>query len=84
MDVIQKVKEINSIEFNPMQEKAIKAGLFDSNVIVSSPTASGKTLIGELTALNSVINKKKKVIYACPLKALASEHFREFKKSILN
>lgn len=80
MDVITKVKELNQIEFNPMQEKAIQTGLFDSSIIISSPTASGKTLIAEVTALNSVINKKKKVIYACPLKALASEHFSEFKK----
>ncbi|MFH1664449.1 MAG: DEAD/DEAH box helicase [archaeon] len=80
MDVIQKVKELNSIEFNPMQLKAVNAGLFDSSIIISSPTASGKTIIGELTALNSVIKKKKKVIYACPLKALASEHYRDFKK----
>lgn len=80
MDLIKKVKELNSIEFNPMQKKAIEKGLFDSNVIVSSPTASGKTLIAEISALNSIIKNKKKVIYACPLKALASEHFNEFKK----
>jgi len=79
MDLIHKVKELNSVEFNPMQLKALEQGLFDSNVIISSPTASGKTLVSEITAINSIINKKKKVIYACPLKALASEHFNEFK-----
>ncbi len=84
MDVVIKAKELNKIEFNPMQKKALNEGLFDSNVIVSSPTASGKTLIAEITALNSVVNKKKKVIYACPLKALASEHFQEFKKKYSN
>ncbi len=80
MDVISKAKEINKVELNEMQLKAVEAGLFEGNVIVSSPTASGKTLVSEISALNSVINKKKKVIYACPLKALASEHFNEFKK----
>ncbi len=80
MDVIQKVKTLNSVEFNPMQKKAIETGLFDSNVIISSPTASGKTLVSDLTAINSIINKKKKVIFASPLKALTSEHFNEFKK----
>jgi len=84
MDVITKVKELNKIEFNPMQLKAIEIGLFDSNLIISSPTASGKTLIADLTALNSVINNKKKVICVCPLKALASEHFNEFKKKYSN
>jgi helicase len=80
MDVIQKVKELNSIEFNSMQKKAIKAGLFDSNIIVSSPTTSGKTLLADIAALHSIINKGRKVIYACPLKALAFEHYTEFKR----
>ncbi len=84
MDVIKTVKELNSVEFNPMQEKAIKAGLFDSNVIISSPTASGKTLVSDITAINSIINRKKKVIFACPLRALASEHYAEFKKKYSN
>ena len=36
----------------PAQEKAIEAGLLDGkNLLVCTPTASGKTLIAELAAL---------------------------------
>ena len=67
-------------EFNPMQKKALAAGIFENSTVVSAPTASGKTIIAELCALNSIINGKKKVIYTCPLRALASEHYKDFKK----
>ena len=47
-------KEITSLR--PAQEKAIKKGLFkDKNLLVCTPTASGKTLIAELTAIKSII-----------------------------
>jgi helicase len=66
-------------EFNPMQSAAIKKG-FEKNLVVSAPTASGKTIIAELYMLQSVLNEGKKVIYTCPLRALASEHYNDFKK----
>ncbi len=80
MDIPSKVLEINGFkEFNPMQKKVVKKGLGKS-VVVSSPTASGKTIIAELFALESIINDSKKVMYTCPLRALASEHYTDFKK----
>ncbi len=81
MNIKREVLALNSFKsFNPLQKKALKKDIFSKNVVVSAPTASGKTIIAELCALNTIINKKKKVIYTCPLKALASEHFNEFKK----
>ncbi len=81
MNIEREVLALNSFKsFNPLQKKALKKDIFSKNVVVSAPTASGKTIIAELCALNTIINKKKKVIYTCPLKALASEHFNEFKK----
>jgi len=70
-------------EFRPSQEKAIKKGLFENNKnqIVCTPTGSGKTLVAELAMLNTIINKKKKAIYIVPLKALASEKFKEFREN---
>jgi helicase len=65
--------------FNPMQTDCIKKGFLKS-MVVSAPTASGKTVVAELFALNSVLNENKKVIYTCPLRALASEHYADFKK----
>lgn len=66
----------------PAQEKAVKAGLLDGkNVLVCSPTSSGKTLVAELAALSAVLNSKGKAVYIVPLKALASEKFRDFRES---
>jgi helicase len=50
------------------------------NIVLASPTASGKTLIAELCALKHVLENNGKVIYLSPLRALASEKFEEFKK----
>ncbi|MFW6378868.1 MAG: DEAD/DEAH box helicase [Nanoarchaeota archaeon] len=68
-------------ELRPSQEKAIEAGLFeDDNVLVCTPTASGKTLVGEMAMYYAVLSKGRKGVYVVPLRALASEKYREFKK----
>lgn len=66
-------------ELRPAQEKAIKKGLLDGkSLLVCTPTASGKTLIAELAALKCILEHKGKAIYIVPLRALASEKFKEF------
>lgn len=71
--------EITSLR--PAQEKSIKKGLLEGkNLLVCTPTASGKTLIAELAALKSIIESRGKAVYIVPLKALASEKYREFKR----
>src|SRR3989338_278255 len=81
MDVINLVKEHNAFDsYNPMQQKVLDAGLLEKNIVVSSPTASGKTVVAELAALQSILINRKKVIYTCPLRALASEHYNDFKR----
>jgi len=69
-------------KFLPSQEKAINSGLLDTdkNFLICTPTASGKTLIAELTALTSIYNNIGKAIYIAPLKALATEKYNEFVK----
>ncbi len=81
MKVLELVKHHNGFEqFNPMQKKAIEGGVLEKSLIVSSPTASGKTVVAELAALQSILVERKKVIYTCPLRALASEHYNDFKR----
>jgi helicase len=76
-------KEIK--ELRPAQLKAVKKGLLDGkNLLVCTPTASGKTLVAELAALKSIIEGKGKTIYIVPLKALASEKYKDFKKRYSN
>jgi len=65
----------------PPQEEAIKAKALDGqNLVLASPTASGKTLVAELCALKHVLERNGKVLYLSPLRALANEKFDEFKK----
>jgi len=72
-------KEIENLR--PAQVKAIEHGLLEGkNLLVCTPTASGKTLIAELAALKSIIEGNGKAIYIVPLKALASEKYKDFKQ----
>lgn len=76
-------KEISKLR--PSQEKSVKKGLLEGrNLLVCTPTASGKTLIAELAALKSILEGKGKAIYIVPLKALASEKYRNFRKKYGN
>ena len=78
---LYKILEKDITKLRPAQEKAIKKGLLNrKNLLVCTPTASGKTLIAELAALKSIIEGNGKAIYIVPLKALASEKYKDFKK----
>jgi ATP-dependent DNA helicase len=66
-------------ELYPPQEQAILAGLLEGrSLVVSSPTASGKTLLALMAAYIKVKQLKQKVVYLAPLRALASEKYAEF------
>jgi helicase len=65
----------------PPQEDAIKAGaLKGKNIVLASPTASGKTLVAEMVILKSILEKGGKALYLTPLRALASEKYEDFQK----
>ncbi len=65
----------------PPQVDCIDAGLLDGkSILVSAPTASGKTLTAILAIINYLSKNNGKVIYLSPLRALAAEKFTEFKK----
>jgi len=68
-------------EFRPAQEKAISAGLLEGkNLLICTPTASGKTLIAELSAGKTILEHHKKAVYIVPLIALANDKFKDFKR----
>jgi helicase len=55
-------------------------GLFGTgNLIVFSPTSSGKTFVGEMAAVKAA-RENTKVFYLVPQKALAEEKFQEFRQ----
>ena len=52
------------VELYPPQIEAIKAGALEGrNLVLASPTASGKTLIAELCAMKHVLEKGGRVLY---------------------
>ncbi len=80
-ELIAGLMKISGFEkLNPVQESALGVGALENNMVIAAPTASGKTFICEIAAADCVLNKKKKVVYIVPLKALASEKYNEFKK----
>ena len=64
---------------NPLQLKAVnKHGVLDGgSLLVVAPTSSGKTLIGELAAIQAVIAGKK-AAFLVPYRALVNEKFEDF------
>ena len=85
--VDQKIRDIISDcypkikELNPAQKAVLDSGLLEnkSNYIIAIPTASGKTLLGVIAALNTILNGGK-VVYAAPLISIQNEKLAEFKK----
>jgi len=79
-NLLEKIKEINGFEsYNELQNLAFKRENREVSLLVSSPTTSGKTMIAEVFAVYNALQQKR-VIYLSPLKALAMEQFKSFKK----
>jgi len=78
-ELIQFFREKGIAELYPPQEQAILAGLLEGkSLVVSSPTASGKTLLALMAAYMKAKEQRRKVVYLAPLRALASEKYAEF------
>ena len=86
VDELQVAKEVKEIlkeqginELYPPQEEAIPYVLKGKNVVVSAPTASGKSIVAYLSAVQTALNGNKS-IYIVPLRALAREKYEDLKK----
>ena len=63
----------------PPQDQALAKGLLErKNLLITTPTASGKTLIAVMAAIN-ILTKGHKVVYLTPLRALTAEKFQDFR-----
>lgn len=63
-----------SIELYPAQEEAILELYSGKNVILNTPTGSGKSLVAQALHFHSLVSKRRS-IYTCPIKALVNEKF---------
>ncbi|HLF17379.1 MAG TPA: DEAD/DEAH box helicase [Candidatus Omnitrophota bacterium] len=65
----------------PPQAEAIQKGVLEGkHLLMSVPTAAGKTLVAEVCMANAIFNHGGRCLYIAPLKALASEKYNEFMK----
>ncbi len=81
-EVIESAAKRGMEELTEPQELAVKKGLLSGrHIVVSSPTASGKTFIAEMAILKAVLWNRKKAVYVAPMRALVSEKYNEFKEA---
>ena len=64
-------------ELSDFQKYAIEAIVEGHHVLVTAHTGSGKTLPAEF-ALNHFVEKKKRLIYTTPIKALSNQKYSDF------
>ena len=77
-ELVHRYTQAGISELYPPQADCVERGMFKGkNLLVSIPTASGKTLVAEM-AMHSHIAAGGKCLYIVPLKALASEKYDEF------
>ncbi|GAB7092011.1 DEAD/DEAH box helicase [Halorubrum luteum] len=66
-------------ELLPVQSLAVRNGLLDgTDQLVVSATATGKTLVGELTGIDRALNGEGKLLFLVPLVALANQKHEDF------
>jgi superfamily II RNA helicase len=70
-------KSIFPYQLDDFQQEAIQYLDENKSVVVTAPTGSGKTLIGEY-AIYRALTQGKRVFYTTPLKALSNQKFRDF------
>ncbi|MBN1324454.1 MAG: ATP-dependent DNA helicase [Methanotrichaceae archaeon] len=79
-DVIRLYQDQGVDELYPPQAEAIERGLLEGkNMLISVPTAAGKTLLAELAMIRAA-REGKRSLYIVPLRALAAEKYESFRR----
>jgi helicase len=79
-ELIEQYKHCGIKDLYPPQAEAVEMGLLDGkNMLLSIPTAAGKTLLAELAMLKAAFAGKRS-LYIVPLRALASEKYEAFSR----
>ncbi|WP_115863237.1 DEAD/DEAH box helicase [Halorussus litoreus] len=78
---VQNLLEDRFDDLLPVQSLAVENGLLDGeDQLVVSATATGKTLVGEMTGLDRVLNGNGKMLFLVPLVALANQKHEDFEE----
>lgn len=68
--------ELLEFSLDGFQEQACQALAKGKGVLVAAPTGAGKTIVGEF-AIHLALEKKQKVFYTTPIKALSNQKYAE-------
>ncbi|MHA1646872.1 MAG: DEAD/DEAH box helicase, partial [Promethearchaeota archaeon] len=67
---IRKLKSNGINGLHPLQHHVIEKGILGGkSFLIMAPSSSGKTLIAEISIINSIIKYHKKALYLVPLRA---------------
>jgi len=73
--------EASGITLYPHQEEAVMSLLSGDNVVLATPTGSGKSLVG-LAGAFAMVASGRRAFYTAPVKALVSEKFFEITRQL--
>ncbi len=66
-DIQYVLNDLGISKLYPPQEKALPYALSGENIVLSIPTAAGKSLIAYLAIINQIKNKGGKALYIVPV-----------------
>ena len=79
--ILEKMESFYKFPLDEFQREGTRVLIDGRSLVVSAPTGSGKTLIGETTIMNALM-RGKKAIYTTPLKALSNQKLQSFKRCL--
>ncbi len=71
------IPTLNDLQLAAINDHGVLAG---RNLLVSAPTSSGKTMVGELAALKAAVERKRS-IFLLPMRALVNDKFAAFTRT---
>jgi helicase len=77
--ILELLKMQNIASLYPPQQQAVAKVLEGQNLVLSIPTASGKSLVAYIAILHRLLTEPGKALYVVPLIALAHEKYEELK-----
>jgi len=70
------IPRLNQLQLDAINEFGILRG---EHVVASTPTSSGKTMLGELAAVRGALDRRR-TLFLLPLKALVNDKLRQFQR----